>query len=90
MAIFLIFWAINNYMNSPVARPQGSTIADVGDGVVTDQDLSYYIYATAMNTYYEVEGDMADGDLTDYDWDQTMENGETMADQIKTTLLTRL
>ena len=23
VAIFLIFWAINNYMNSPVARPQG-------------------------------------------------------------------
>lgn len=87
VAIFLIFWAINNYVNSPVARPQGSTIADVGDDVVTDQDLSYYIYATAMNKYYEVEGDMADGDLTDYDWDQTMDSGETMADEIKTEAL---
>ncbi len=87
VVIFLIFMAINNYMNSPVARPQGSTIADVGDDVVTDQDLSYYIYATAMNKYYEVEGDMADGDLTDYDWDQTMDSGETMADEIKTEAL---
>lgn len=67
-----------NYGN----KAEGKTIATVGSEKLTDKDLSYYIYAEAMNQYYQVEGENATGDFSDFDWNQEVD-GVKLSDTIK-------
>lgn len=63
-------------------KAEGKTLATVDGEKLTDADLGYYIYAEAMNQYYEVAGDQADGDMSDFDWDQEVD-GKKLSDTIK-------
>lgn len=61
---------------------EGKVVAVVGNEKLTDKDLSYYIYAEAMNQYYLVEGENATGDFTDFDWEQEVD-GKKLSETIK-------
>lgn len=63
-------------------KAEGKVIATVGEEKLTDKDLSYYIYAEAMNQYYEVAGESATGDFSDFDWNQEVD-GKKLSDTIK-------
>lgn len=64
------------------SKAEGKTVATVGDEKLTDKDLNYYIYAEAMNQYYQVEGANATGDFSDFDWNQEVD-GKKLSDTIK-------
>lgn len=63
-------------------KAEGSVVAKVDGEKITDSDLGYYIYAEAMNKYYEVAGETADGNYADFDWNQEVD-GKKLADTIK-------
>lgn len=63
-------------------KAEGKVVAVVGDEKLTDADLSYYIYAEAMNQYYALNEDASDEDFSAFDWDQEVD-GVKLSDTIK-------
>lgn len=83
VAALVVVLIMNYVSNQPkYGKAEGKTIATVNGEKITDEDLGYYIYAEAFEQYYNIEGDDADGDLTDFDWDQDVD-GTPLSEIIK-------
>lgn len=83
VAALVVFLVMNHIQDQPkYGKAEGKTVATVNGEKLTDADLGYYIYTEATNQYYTVEGDNADGELENYDWDKDV-NGRKLSDIIK-------
>lgn len=80
----LVVFLIMNYVNGQpkYGKAEGKTIATVNGEKLTDEDMGYYIYTTATDEYYNIEGDNATGELEGYDWDKDVD-GRKLSDIIK-------
>lgn len=84
-AAIVVFLCMNFFGGSSQSygnKAEGKVVAKVDGEKLTDADLGYYIYAEAMNKYYEVAGESADGDLSSFDWNQEVD-GKKLSDTIK-------
>lgn len=84
-AAIIVFLCMNFFGGSSQSygnKAEGKVVAKVDGEKLTDADLGYYIYAEAMNQYYEVAGESADGDLSSFDWNQEVD-GKKLSDTIK-------
>ncbi len=88
VAVLIAVLCVNmiNGSKNPVygSKTEGKVIATVGSEKLTDKDLSYYIYAEAMNQYYDIEAENASGDFSGFDWNQEVD-GKKLSDTIKET-----
>ncbi len=83
VAALVVVLIMNYVSNQPkYGKAEGKTIATVNGEKITDEDLGYYIYAEAFEQYYNIEGEDADGDLTDFDWEQDVD-GTPLSEIIK-------
>lgn len=64
------------------AIPEGSTVATVDGTKITDADLKYYIYVSAME-YFQDNADDVSGNPADFDWNAEAEDGKTAAEVVK-------
>ena len=62
--------------------PEGKKIASVDGTEITDLDMKYYIYQAAME-YYQNDTATSATTPTEYDWDQTGEDGKKAAEIVK-------
>ncbi|MBE5040444.1 peptidylprolyl isomerase [Ructibacterium gallinarum] len=62
--------------------PEGKKIASVDGTEITDLDMKYYIYQAAME-YYQNDTATSATTPTEYDWDQTGEDGKKASDIVK-------
>ncbi len=64
------------------AIPEGSTFATVDGTKITDVDMEYYLYVSAMQ-YYQNHAEDISVSPADYDWAQVVEEGKTAEDIVK-------
>ncbi len=64
------------------AIPEGSTFATVDGTKITDVDMEYYLYVSAMQYFQENAEDLSESPA-DYDWAQVVEEGKTAEDIVK-------
>ena len=83
VAAIVVALIMNYAGNQPkYGKAEGKTVATVNGDKITDADMGYYIYVEAVNQYYKVAGEDADGDIEGFDWDQDVD-GRKLSDIIK-------
>lgn len=79
----LIFFVANKTPEWIARIPEGDTVARVNGEKITDMDLEYYIYNIGMDKFNELAADDPNVSISDFDWDQQTEDGQTLSQQIK-------
>ncbi len=64
------------------AIPEGSTVVKVDDAEITDADLKYYIYVSAMQ-YFQQNAEDPSQSPADFDWAKEAEDGKTVEELVK-------